>query len=100
MLEDRRVTRSLFDPVAPEQRISRRFRDVRDQKAFTAARRLMDEVFAGFPDVDRSFVQEFQTGAGAQRAAREKLAEILAGSPAGIVSDIQEMRYPAMPGDA
>jgi hypothetical protein len=38
-------------------------------------------------------------GAGAQRAAREKLAEILADSPAGIVSDMQEMRYPAMPGD-
>lgn len=57
-----RVTRSLFGPVAPEGRTSRRFRDVRDQKAFTAARRLMDEIFADFPDVDHSFVREFQTG--------------------------------------
>jgi hypothetical protein len=30
--------------------------------AFTAARRLMDEVFAEFPDVDHSFVNELQTG--------------------------------------
>jgi hypothetical protein len=38
-------------------------------------------------------------GAGAQRAAREKLAEILADGPADIDSDLQEMRYPPMPGD-
>jgi hypothetical protein len=57
-----RMARSLFGPVAPEGRISRRFRDVRDQKAFTAARRLMDEIFVDFPDVDHSFVREFQTG--------------------------------------
>lgn len=49
-----RATRSLFGPVAPEGRISRRFRDVRDQKAFTAARRLMDDIFPDFPDVDHS----------------------------------------------
>jgi len=55
------VTRSLFDPVAPEGRTSRRFRDVRDLRVFTAARRLMDEIFADFPDVDHSFVREFQT---------------------------------------
>ena len=56
------MARSLFDRLAPEERTSRRFRDVRDQRAFTAARRLMNEIFAVFPDVDRSFVQEFQTG--------------------------------------
>jgi hypothetical protein len=56
------VNRSLFIPVAPEERTSRRFREVRDHKAFTAARRMMDEIFASFPDVDGNFVQEFQTG--------------------------------------
>ena len=56
------AVRSLFGRVAPEGRISRRFRDIRDQSSFTAARQLMDEVFAELPDVDHSFVQEFQTG--------------------------------------
>lgn len=55
------MTRSLFDLVVPIERTSRRFRDVRDSLAFTAARRLMNEVFAGFRDVDGSFVREFQT---------------------------------------
>jgi len=58
--EDCWVSHSLFDPVAPEPRISRRFRDVRDSKAFTAARRLMDEIFAGLRDVDGNFVRDFQ----------------------------------------
>lgn len=56
------MTRSLFDPVALEEGTSRRFRTVRDERVFTAARRLMDEVFADFPDVDKNYVQEFQTG--------------------------------------
>jgi hypothetical protein len=52
----------MFDLVVPETRMSRRFRDVREQKAFTAARQVMNEVFTNFPDVDHSFVREFQTG--------------------------------------
>lgn len=56
------MTRSLFDPVVPEAKMNRRFRDVRDTRAFAAARQLMDEVFADFPDVDHNFVREFQTG--------------------------------------
>ncbi len=55
------MSRSLFDLVVPVERASWRFRRVRDSRAFTAARRLMDEVFAGFRDVDGSFVREFQT---------------------------------------
>ena len=58
----RKVPRSLFDSVAPEQRTSWRFRDVRDQRAFTAAQRLMDEIFVDFSDVDHSFIREFQSG--------------------------------------
>jgi hypothetical protein len=52
----------LFDLVVPAERANRRFLDLRDGHAFTAARRLMSEVFADFRDVDRSFVREFQTG--------------------------------------
>lgn len=56
------MTRSLFTPIVPEAKMNRRFRDIRDATAFTAARRLMDEIFADFPDVDHNFVREFQTG--------------------------------------
>ncbi|HXL17702.1 MAG TPA: hypothetical protein VN961_09305 [Streptosporangiaceae bacterium] len=56
------MTRSLFDPVVPEAKMNRRFRDIRDTRAFAAARQLMDEVFADFPDIDHNFVREFQTG--------------------------------------
>lgn len=59
--DDGAMSRSLFDLVVPVERTSRPFRDFRDSLAFTAARRLMDEVFAGFRDVDGSFVREFQT---------------------------------------
>lgn len=55
------VSRSLFDPVLPIERTSRRFWDVRASRSFTAARRLMDELFTEFRDVDGSFVREFQT---------------------------------------
>jgi hypothetical protein len=56
------MTRSLFDLVVPIEATSREFRHIREYAGFTAARRLMDEVFAGFQDVDHSFVREFQTG--------------------------------------
>lgn len=52
---------SLFDLVVAPERANRRFLDLRDGHAFTAARRLMSEVFADFDDVDHSFVKEFQT---------------------------------------
>lgn len=55
-------TRSMFDLVVPEARMSRRFRDLREQRVFTAGRQVMDEVFTDFPDVDHNFVREFQTG--------------------------------------
>jgi hypothetical protein len=52
----------LFDLVVPIEATSRDFRHIREHPSFTAARRLMDEVFAEFQDVDHSFVREFQTG--------------------------------------
>src|ERR1700675_1149338 len=58
---DRMGTRSMFDLVVPEARMSRRFRDLRGQRVFTAGRRVMDEVFTDFPDVDHNFVKEVQT---------------------------------------
>ncbi|WP_158712659.1 MULTISPECIES: hypothetical protein [Streptomyces] len=57
------MTRSLFDlarKMTPEK-ASREFRDFSGAHAYAAARRLMDEAFAGYPDVDHSFVREFQT---------------------------------------
>lgn len=54
-------TRSLFTPVTPPSELSELFTAVRDTRAFTAARHLMDEVFAEFPDVDGNFVREFQS---------------------------------------
>lgn len=56
------MPRSLFDRVAPEETTNRRYRQVRDHRVYAAARRVMDEVFANFPDVDHNFIQEFQTG--------------------------------------
>ena len=55
------MPRSLFDLVVSAERLDPLFREVRERPHFTAARRLMDEVFADFQDVDRSFVREFQT---------------------------------------
>lgn len=57
------MNRSLFDLARKLklEKASREFRDVREAHGYTAARRLMDEVFADFPDVDHSFVREFQT---------------------------------------
>ncbi len=55
------MTRSLFDLVAPIERTNQLFRHVRESRGFTAARRLMDEIFAEFRGADRSFVREFQT---------------------------------------
>lgn len=56
------MSRSLFDLVVPADRASKQFLDLRGSRGFTAGRRLMDEVFADFHDVDRSFLREFQTG--------------------------------------
>jgi hypothetical protein len=56
------MPRSLFDLVVPIEATSRDFRQIREHARYIAARRLMDEVFAEFPDVDHSFVREFQTG--------------------------------------
>jgi hypothetical protein len=56
------MPRSLFDLVVPIEAASRDFRQIREHARYIAARRLMDEVFAEFPDVDHSFVREFQTG--------------------------------------
>ncbi|MET8514382.1 hypothetical protein [Streptomyces sp. NPDC005077] len=57
------MTRSLFT-LARKLKLentSREFRDFSEAHAHTAARRLMDETFTDFADVDHSFVREFQT---------------------------------------
>lgn len=54
--------KSLFDLVVPAERVNRRFLGLTSSPCFLAARRLMDEVFAEFTDVDHSFAKEFQTG--------------------------------------
>jgi hypothetical protein len=75
------VTRSLFAPVAPEAKMNRRFRDIRDARAFTAARRLMDEVFAGFPDDDHSLAREFQMrDSGSRSSTNRGLFSFMIGS--------------------
>ncbi|MEV7955325.1 MULTISPECIES: hypothetical protein [unclassified Streptomyces] len=50
------MTRSLFDlePRLPIEKTNRDFRNVRGTLGFTAARRLMDEIFAMFPDADET----------------------------------------------
>ncbi|MFE0760206.1 hypothetical protein [Streptomyces smyrnaeus] len=57
------MNRSLFDLVRKLtlEKASREFRVFREAHGYTAARRLMDETFADFPDIDHSFVREFQT---------------------------------------
>jgi hypothetical protein len=86
------MNRSLFDlawKMTPEK-VSREFRDFNGAHAYAAARRLMDETFADFPDVDRSFVREFQTAGFSARvfelalfaALREQGKELDRTSPA------------------
>lgn len=55
------VTRSLFAPVVPLEQTHPLFRQVLKGPGHAAARRLMDEIFADFHDVDKSFVKKFQT---------------------------------------
>lgn len=86
------MTRSLFDlarKMTPEK-VSREFRDFSGAHAYASARRLMDETFADFPDVDHSFVREFQTAGFSARvfelalfaALREQGKELDRTSPA------------------
>jgi hypothetical protein len=56
------VSRSLFDLVVRPDRASPLFMEVQTRPGFQAARRLMDELFAKFHDIDHSFVREFQSG--------------------------------------
>lgn len=53
--------RDLFNPVVPPERLNPLFQGALDP-GHTAARKLMNAVFADFQDVDSSFVREFQTG--------------------------------------
>ncbi|MEU7039106.1 hypothetical protein ABZ958_36420 [Streptomyces sp. NPDC046237] len=57
------MNRSLFDLARKLklEKTSREFRDFREAHGYSAARRLMDETFADFPDADHNFVREFQT---------------------------------------
>ncbi|WP_217207477.1 hypothetical protein [Streptomyces sp. AC550_RSS872] len=57
------MNRSLFElePRLPIDKTNREFRIVRETVGFTAARRLMDEIFSTFPDTDGNFRKEFQT---------------------------------------
>ncbi|MDQ0904690.1 hypothetical protein QFZ22_000675 [Streptomyces canus] len=86
------MNRSLFDLARKMtlEKASREFRDFREAHAYTAARRLMDETFADLPDVDHSFVREFQTAGFSARvleltlfaALREQGKELDRTSPA------------------
>lgn len=60
--QDNGGVKSLFNLVVPAAKANPRFLHLQTEHAFTAARRLMDEAFVEFPDVDHSFVTEFQTG--------------------------------------
>ncbi|MCO8306816.1 hypothetical protein NI939_29415 [Streptomyces sp. RKCA-744] len=86
------MNRSLFDLARKMtlEKASREFRDFRQAHAYTAARRLMDETFADFPDIDHSFVREFQSAGFSARvlelalfaALREQGKELDRTSPA------------------
>ncbi|MGQ4353103.1 hypothetical protein [Streptomyces drozdowiczii] len=86
------MNRSLFDLARKLklEKASREFRDIREAHGDTAARRLMDEVFVDFPDVDHSFIREFQTAGFSARvlelalfaALREQGKELDRTSPA------------------
>ncbi|MEU4266080.1 hypothetical protein [Streptomyces sp. NPDC025273] len=56
------MTRDLFAPVVPDRQTHHLFQRVRAGTAHMAARRLMNEIFTDFHDVDKSFVREFQSG--------------------------------------
>ncbi|MGV9967613.1 hypothetical protein ACWDU3_27300 [Streptomyces olivaceus] len=55
------MTRDLFAAVVPDKQTHHLFQRVRSGTAHMAARQLMNEVFADFHDVDKSFVREFQS---------------------------------------
>ncbi|WP_406364876.1 hypothetical protein [Streptomyces sp. NBC_01546] len=56
------MSRDLFAPIVTDKQAHHLFQRVRTGAPHAAARRLMNEVFADFHDVDKSFVREFQTG--------------------------------------
>lgn len=55
------MPRDLFKPVVPANLLNPLFVRVMDDPGHSAARTLINEVFAYFRDVDGSFVREFQT---------------------------------------
>lgn len=55
------MRRDLFKPVVPEQQVNPYFREILTPR-YAAARRLMNEIFGDFHDVDHNFIREFQTG--------------------------------------
>lgn len=56
------MTRDLFSLTLPLESTHPLFRRVAEGAGHSAARELMNRVFAKFRDVDKSFVREFQTG--------------------------------------
>jgi hypothetical protein len=61
VLHHGRVVRDLFTPLVPLEQTHHLFRRVIESSGHTAARKMMNEVFADFHDVDKSFIREFQT---------------------------------------
>jgi len=55
------MKRSLFKPVTKPEKLDKHFQAVSTLQTYSAARKLMDEVFTDFTDIDGSFIREFQT---------------------------------------
>lgn len=56
------MPKDLFAPVIPLTETHELFQQVHQGVRHQAARRLMNEIFTNFQDVDKSFIREFQTG--------------------------------------
>ena len=61
LVHDGRVTRDLFKPIGPLEKTHHLFQRVLDYDSHQAARRMMNEVFGHFRDVDKNFIRDFQT---------------------------------------
>ncbi len=53
--------KSLFSLVAPEDSLHPNFAIVRTQPGWEPARRMLDDVYQGFKDLDGNFLEQFQT---------------------------------------
>ena len=52
---------ALFVPIVDDEKFNPAFRALRDEPAYLPAKRMMEEVYETFEDLDGNFVEQFQS---------------------------------------